>query len=473
MNKMTDTRIRRFLQGMNDDHQELRAAALYQDGRVLLNEAYEPYSRKSLHPVYSVTKSLVSIAIGFLVEDGTVDISRPWISYLPRYEKWMADARMKDITVRHLLTMTMGQDAEVPIDGTEPWIRRILAKPLAHEPGTVFFYNSMCTQMLSVLFQDLTGQKTAEFIRRRVFQPLGIRDSFWLEDRQGYSLGGYGLHLRTEDLLKIGVCILNGGRYGNRQVIPAGWLQQATAKQVETKGFLDPSRTENTQGYGYGFWMCTGGAFRCSGMYGQICYIDPGNRLVLAAAGSVSGSLAILRELYRAEAGRRGPASRPPLALPLISGRPDSVYEDLLLGTFRVLDRDVPVRKLAIRRIRRDVIRIELYCGKQEFLAEAAYGRWKKQENRFSDFGQFRTAAGIRPAPAKFKGRLYSNYAWLSRTRLKIQIRTDLDSAGYTFTLDADQKCLAVDYRADRYDTGRKEYAFTAARESLPGGKSI
>src|SRR2546423_8142175 len=76
------------------------------------------------------------------------------------------------------------------------WIRGFLATPILHEPGTQFLYNSLGTYMLSAIVQKSTGQKTVDYLKSRLFDPLGIGGEDWETDWQGINTGGEGLRFR-------------------------------------------------------------------------------------------------------------------------------------------------------------------------------------------------------------------------------------------------------------------------------------
>lgn len=277
---------------------EVRSLVVRQDGGVVFSHATAPFPLEHVHPLYSVTKSFTSCAVGMLVEQGAVDINAPWVSYLPEYGAKALDARFCRVSVRDLLTMQMGQDAEPQLQGGDDWALGVAGKPFAHDPGTVFFYNSLCSHLLSVLVQRISGETLDRFLAKRLFEPLGISKWWWEHDRQGHATGGFGLHLSTPDLAKFGQCLLDGGIWEGRRVVPGDWVREATRKQVETRPFYPDSSTEDRNGYGYQFWMCAGGGFRCSGLWGQLCYVLPEQRLVVAASSSTSGSKPIMDALY-------------------------------------------------------------------------------------------------------------------------------------------------------------------------------
>lgn len=285
---------------------EVRSVVVRQGGRVVFQHAAAPFVLDAPHPLYSVTKSFTSCAVGLLVHQGLIDLDKPWISWFPEYEPQVVDPRFRQVTVRHLLTMRMGQDAEPYVRGDDDWALGVVGKPLCCDPGTDFFYNSMCSHLLSMLVQRVSGQTEAEFLRTRLFEPLGIQRWWWEQDNRGHSTGGFGLHLSTPDMARFGQCVLDGGVWrgdGGTQepvrVLPAEWLAQATRKQVETRPFYPAESTEDRNGYGYQFWMCAGGGYRCAGLWGQVCYMLPQENLVVAVSSSTGGSKFVLDPLYR------------------------------------------------------------------------------------------------------------------------------------------------------------------------------
>ena len=221
MNRFDQETLNRFLVNLQSDNVECHAISVYQDGRNVLNKAFHPFRTKSLHPLYSVTKSFTSIAFGFMQEEKHLNLDSAWIQYFPEYKE-QATEKFKRVTLRHLLTMTMGQDAEAMVQGEDNWISAIVRRRIVYDPGTKFFYNSMCSYLIGRLVERETKLKMSSFLEKKLFKPLGIKDFYWEEDREGHCLGGYGLHLSTEDLCKFGVSFeqwLILGEAGNTQKV--------------------------------------------------------------------------------------------------------------------------------------------------------------------------------------------------------------------------------------------------------------
>lgn len=423
---------------------ETRSVVVMQGGDVVFEHATHPFSLDHVHPLYSVTKSFTSVAVGMLVDEGRVDVGRPWISWFPEYEIAVADERFLDVTVRDLLTMTLGQDGEPYVRGEDDWALGVVGKELAHEPGTVFCYNSMCSHLLSMLVQRVSGQRLAGFLSARLFEPLGIRRWWWEEDRRGYSTGGFGLHLSTPDLARFGQCLLDGGTWEGRRIIPSAWVAEATSPQVQTRPFLPADATEDCNGYGYQFWMCAGGGFRCSGLFGQLCYVRAEDALVVAVSGSTTGSKALLGPLYEVLEGRhsvRGVSDSRLDTLPVVDGAAHALAsEKRLEGRHRCLDNPGGFDAFELHvddgRVAGPQVRLTFERGGDCFQVDAANGSWLRahaEQRSVGELFSFATHEVERDVPPAWDvSAAFASYGWTSPTTLVVFVR-ELDATRRTF----------------------------------------
>lgn len=154
---------------------------------------------------------------------------------------------------------------------------------MTHKPGTHFVYNTPGTYTLSAIVTKVTGQTVLEYLKPRLFEPLGIENPRWDASAEGNSLGGYGLFVRTEDIAKFGQLYLQKGKWNGKQLIPEKWVEQATSKQVDNdKAGHAKMGGDWTQGYGFQFWRCQHNAFRGDGKDGQFCVVIPDKDVVIA-----------------------------------------------------------------------------------------------------------------------------------------------------------------------------------------------
>jgi hypothetical protein len=133
--------------------------------------------------------------------------------------------------------------------------------------------------MLAALVEKTTGLSLVDYLKPRLFAPLGIKDLYWWKAGDGTTFGGFGLHLRTGEIARFGQLLLQKGEWNGKQLVPADWISAATSTQ--TPNGDDPTNDWN-QGYGFQFWMCRNRAFRGDGAFGQFCIVMPDRDAVLA-----------------------------------------------------------------------------------------------------------------------------------------------------------------------------------------------
>jgi CubicO group peptidase (beta-lactamase class C family) len=276
-----------FLDGIESSIHDLHGFMLLRHGSVIAEGWWRPYGPELPHMLFSLSKSFTSTAVGFAVTEGRLSVDDTVLSFFPKDAPREVSDNLAAMKVRHLLTMTTGQDMadQDAVDATfgrrdHRAEKAFLALPVVHAPGSRFVYNSSATYMLSAIVQKLTGQALTDYLTPRLFDPLGIRDARWDSYANGVNFGGFGLNVRTEDIARFGQCYLDKGAWNGRQVIPGTWVAEATARQVPNG---DAPDSDWSQGYGYQFWRCRPrGAYRGDGAFGQYCIVMPEQDAVIA-----------------------------------------------------------------------------------------------------------------------------------------------------------------------------------------------
>ena len=159
------------------------------------------------------------------------------------------------------------------------WARAFLAQHVEHTPGTHFVYNSGATYMLSAIVQQRTGLTLLDYLQPRLFMPLGIEHPTWESCPRGINTGGWGLNIKTEDIARFGQMFLQKGMWQGHQIVPAAWVEEATAKHIDNG---DDPKNDWNQGYGYQFWRAQHNAYRGDGAFGQYCVVLPDQDAVVA-----------------------------------------------------------------------------------------------------------------------------------------------------------------------------------------------
>lgn len=284
---------------------EMHSIVIARRGKVIAEGWWAPYAPELRHTMYSMSKSFTSTAVGFAVAEGKLTVEDKVTSFFPDALPAKISENLAALRVKHLLTMSVGSEKEptFPMVQQEDWVRFFLAHDISHEPGSVFMYNSAATYMCSAIVQKLTGQKIVDYLAPRLFEPLGIDDPRWEICPRGICTGGWGLSVPTEALAKFGTLFLQRGKWNGKQLLPAAWVDEATAFHIQQPPVAKPSRPKELndwqQGYGYQFWRCQHGGFRGDGAFGQFTIVLPEQETVIAMTsetGAMQGQLDLVWE---------------------------------------------------------------------------------------------------------------------------------------------------------------------------------
>jgi CubicO group peptidase (beta-lactamase class C family) len=289
------------------DYPDVESVVVVRKGQVLF-EHYKS-APEALRDVQSVTKSVLSLAVGAALGQGSIkSLDQPVGELLGVIEKGEPPAPSPPVTIRHLLTMTAGfrtQERFAPGTADDPAF--LLRRERVEAPGAVFAYDNLSANLLSIALEAATGQSASTFAEQAIFRPLGITAYDWKRGSKGHSLGSSGLHLRTRDMARLGELALNTGVWSDRQVVPESYARSAVMPQNSGGRPVGLS-------YGFMWWVVPSAperrTFLASGWGGQFIWAHPPLDLVIATTSAVSAeanrrgqALALIRtELFRAAA---------------------------------------------------------------------------------------------------------------------------------------------------------------------------
>jgi len=247
---------------------EMHGFMLMRRGKVCAEGWWKPYSPAYKHIMFSFSKSFTSTAIGFAEQEGSLSLDEKLTDIFPEAVPANPGVNLLKANIEHLLTMSVGHASEMDIFGADaPFPGGFLAHPFEYEPGTHFLYNTAGTNLLCAILKRKTGKNLTEYLRPRLFEPLGMSADiacFTLPD--GTEAGGFGFSMTTEDMAKFTQFVADKGMCDGKRLLSAGWFERATAKHVEN----GDGGGDHAVGYGYQFWRCKPeGVFRGDGAYGQ------------------------------------------------------------------------------------------------------------------------------------------------------------------------------------------------------------
>jgi CubicO group peptidase (beta-lactamase class C family) len=281
-----------------DQAVELHGLMVLRHGHVVAEGWWAPHTAERTRLLYSISKSFTSTALAFALDEGLVDLDDTVLSHFPELADEITDPHNRSVTLRHLASMASGHDRDMWLEALggdldEP-VRGFLLVPPEQPPGSLFAYSQPCTYTLAAVIQRRAGMRLSDYLRPRLFDPLGIGEVGWLCTPPGREQGFSGLFARTEDVAKLGQLYLQRGRWGEHQLIPETYVAGATSPQVATPTM---ENVDWRQGYGYQFWMSRHG-YRGDGAFGQFCLVLPEQDAVVAITGGTEAMQAVLDHVW-------------------------------------------------------------------------------------------------------------------------------------------------------------------------------
>ena len=233
---------------IKQEYGRMESLLVLKDNKLIVEEYFYSYDRERLHHIHSCTKSITSLLLGIALEQHKeIQVDQPLFSFFPEYASLETEEKQQ-ITLEHALTMTAGfQWNEFPKEmyETDDWFQYILSRPMNSIPGEEFHYNSGCTILLGGVISFLEGKNADLYAEEVLFGPLGISTYIWDKHPNGTPQCGGGLQMLPRDMAKIGLLLLNDGRWNNKQIVSEEWILQSTKPRVPESEFLD---------YGYQWW---------------------------------------------------------------------------------------------------------------------------------------------------------------------------------------------------------------------------
>lgn len=269
----------RFLEAVEKSGIDPHSFMLVRHGKVVAEGWWSPFRAVDRQNQHSVSKAVLSLAIGLAVQEKKLSVDDRVVSFFPEKLPDSIPPYLQELRIRDLLTMTVGQDPAPAFTRDDlDWVGAFLTTPLRDRPGSRFLYNTYASYLLSAVLQRVTGQPVVDYLGPRLFEPLDIRDAVWENGASDINAGGWGLRIRTEDMAKLGQLYLQQGSWNGRQLLPAAWIEEATASHILQHPDWPAARRDSSdweQGYGYQLWRSRHDSFRADGAYGQFMLILP------------------------------------------------------------------------------------------------------------------------------------------------------------------------------------------------------
>lgn len=268
----------------NKHYRQINSVLLYKNESIVTEKYYNGYSKDSRNVIRSVSKSILSIAVGICLDKGLIhDLNTPVYRYLPEFGMGLSPYH-KAITIRHLLTMTSGIywtggvhyhcPLMTELRRSDDWVMHIAQTAVTDVPGTKYNYKEFDVILLAVLLEKAIGSDLFDFMKENLFDPLDIRTGRWWKSPCGatYSVADAGAgnggerertsNLTAREMLSVGRLFLQKGIFNGNRILSEDYISQA----------ITPSR--HNPGYGY-LWWIGDNWYGCHGYGGQNITVFP------------------------------------------------------------------------------------------------------------------------------------------------------------------------------------------------------
>ncbi len=281
---------------------DFRGLVVIKNNQLVIEEYFNTYWRNSIHDIRSAGKSVTALLLGIAIKDGLIkDLHQNIYSFFPKATYPSVNMDFKNITLRHLLDMSSGLDADSDIPQSmghavnwiakDDWKEYLLSVPLTSEPGKNWIYADINPLLISMVIEEVTGMSLREYARKKLFDPLGIKQFYWYTNASNQTGAAGNLYLSTLDLAKLGVLVLNNGKWNNAQIIDPSYIEKLSDEAFDISG-------NNPFADAYGmFWYKSSRFFNgekrnylfASGLGGNHLIVVPESKIVIALTSSAYG----------------------------------------------------------------------------------------------------------------------------------------------------------------------------------------
>jgi len=257
-------------------------------GKVISEGSWKPFDTlNETHMLYSHSKSFTSSAIGFLVDEGKLDLDERVVDIFTNERPAAVSQNLSQLRVRDLLTMNVGGKKDHLLRNDGDWAAFFMRQDFPSRPGTGFHYDSDATYMLAVIAEKRARRPMMDYLKAKMFDKIGIEKAWTTYSPQGIACGGWGMNMTTRELARFGQLYLQNGAWNGEQLLSPDWVTLATTRQTWCNGITIQSQTIGSgsdwnQGYGFQFWRSRNGAYRADGASGQLTVVMPEQDAVIS-----------------------------------------------------------------------------------------------------------------------------------------------------------------------------------------------
>ena len=295
--------IRNLLRTINNTPpNDFRGLVVIKNNQIVIEEYFNTFWRNSIEDIRSAGKSVTAMLLGIALREGLVQsLEQDVYSFFPKSKYPSVNEDYKKIKLRHLLDMSSGLDADTDRPQTTGhainWIAKadwkdyLLNVPLTDKPGNNWVYADINPLLISAVIEERSGMSLKDYAREKLFDPLGIQQFYWYTNAAHQTGAAGNLYLSTMDFAKLGVLVVNEGRWKNTQIIDPDYI-----RTFSDETFNLSANNPYADAYGM-LWYKSHRTFAgkkvdylfASGNGGNHLIVIPGEEMVIALTSSAYG----------------------------------------------------------------------------------------------------------------------------------------------------------------------------------------
>lgn len=292
---ISSEKILEYIKILQDHQLSIHNIIISKGDNIVFEKYWAPYHADYKHRMYSASKSFVSIAIGFLEQDGLIQLDDPICKYFPKELENQPDEYMRNQTIRHMLMMSTAKphaywfDAR-PTDRVAAYFAN--TQPYTRPSGTIFEYDTNGSFVLGALVERLVGKPFMEYLQEKLFCKIGVsKDAYCLKCPGGHSWGDSAVMCTGMDFWKTARFTLNKGKWNGEQILNEKYIVDATSKQIIEDDILMIAAPGeySTFGYGYQFWRARDNSYYFNGAGCQFAFCSPDSDMIMVCNADTQG----------------------------------------------------------------------------------------------------------------------------------------------------------------------------------------
>ena len=279
--------IKEYVEKLEEYNLSTHNLIIMRHGKVIFEHYWAPFDKDYLHRMYSITKSFVALAIGFLEQDGLINLDDKISKYFPEELKKQPNPYMHNQTIRHMLIMSTTMPERdcfvIPTDDRVQFYFENDTKQY-RPSGTTFEYDSEGSFVMGALVERLTEKPLLDYLREKCLDKIGFsKEAYMLRCQGGHSWGDSALICTPKDLLKVAMFTMNYGKWDGEQLLNEEFVKTATSKLIDNN--VEGKVSHSTFGYGYQFWRTYDNSFFFNGMGCQFAICTPDKEMIMIYNG--------------------------------------------------------------------------------------------------------------------------------------------------------------------------------------------